>query len=63
MGVARTHRLGVGGWNCDAAAGCVPAPRTGSAAEKAQNPRALTARGALKSHVRNLSSEKPNSED
>jgi hypothetical protein len=47
MGVARADRLGRGGWDCDASARCVPAPRTGCAAAKTQNAGALTACGAL----------------
>ena len=50
MGVARVDHLGRGGWNCDASAGCVPAPRSGCAAAKAQNASALAACGELMLH-------------
>jgi hypothetical protein len=47
MGVACTRRLGRGGCNRHAPVGGVPAPSASCVYQKAQNPSALTASGAL----------------
>jgi hypothetical protein len=47
VGMARAHHLERGGCNCDATAGCVPAPCTCGAAVEAQDVAALPARSAL----------------